>query len=256
MKKILKSFCIAFSIYSKIPVPIFEWKEEDMKYHLIFFPFVGGIIGLILMGWNCLCSRFQIGSLAGALITAAIPILITGGFHVDGYMDTCDALSSYQPAEEKRRILKDPHIGAFSVIMLVVLMLFYIAGLLETKTEYFPVFCCCFSFSRALSGISVILFKKSKNEGMLHTFAANSDRASKTVVGFLTVEALLCAGLAIALQPVAGIVILLTMLVTYLIYYCISMKQFGGISGDLAGFFVTTAEVVAAVSLAVLSYIV
>ena len=34
----LKAMCIAFSIYSKIPVPIFKWEEKEMKYQLIFFP--------------------------------------------------------------------------------------------------------------------------------------------------------------------------------------------------------------------------
>ena len=42
----LKALCIAFSIYSKIPVPIFDWKEKEMKYQLIFFPWVGAVIGL------------------------------------------------------------------------------------------------------------------------------------------------------------------------------------------------------------------
>ena len=40
------------------------------------------------------------------------------GFHVDGFMDTMDALHSYQPRERKLEILKDSHIGAFSVIKL------------------------------------------------------------------------------------------------------------------------------------------
>ena len=43
---VIKSFFIAFSIYSKIPVPQFAWKEEDMRYTLCFFPWVGAVIGL------------------------------------------------------------------------------------------------------------------------------------------------------------------------------------------------------------------
>ena len=38
---ILKSIIIAFSMYSKIPMPQFEWKEEDMKHVLCFFPWIG-----------------------------------------------------------------------------------------------------------------------------------------------------------------------------------------------------------------------
>lgn len=35
--RIIKSFFIAFSMYSKIPMPQFQWKDEDMRYALCFF---------------------------------------------------------------------------------------------------------------------------------------------------------------------------------------------------------------------------
>ena len=41
LKKIGKAFVVAFSLYSKIPMPRFNWESEDMKYHLCFFPWVG-----------------------------------------------------------------------------------------------------------------------------------------------------------------------------------------------------------------------
>lgn len=59
---ILKSLVIAFSIYSKIPVPQFEWKEEDMKYMLCFFPWVGAVIGGCVYLWISLCRWFSVGS--------------------------------------------------------------------------------------------------------------------------------------------------------------------------------------------------
>ena len=42
--KIIKSFCVAIAMYSKIPVPMFDWNEENMKYSIAFFPFVGVVI--------------------------------------------------------------------------------------------------------------------------------------------------------------------------------------------------------------------
>ena len=56
---VIKSFFIAFSIYSKIPVPQFAWKEEDMRYTLCFFPWVGAVIGLCFLLWN----RFAVHTL-------------------------------------------------------------------------------------------------------------------------------------------------------------------------------------------------
>ena len=99
-------------MYSKIPMPQFEWKEEDMRYMLCFFPWIGAVIGICLWLWAVLCEKAGIGMLAFTTIGSVIPILITGGFHVDGFMDTMDAFHSYQPREKKLEILKDSHIGA------------------------------------------------------------------------------------------------------------------------------------------------
>ena len=78
-------FFIAFSMYSKIPMPQFEWKDEDMRYALCFFPWVGAVIGVLWYLWKWICDRFAVGTLCYAVVGTAIPILVTGGFHVDGF---------------------------------------------------------------------------------------------------------------------------------------------------------------------------
>ena len=93
--KLLKALVISFSMYSGIPMPQFEWKEEDMKYMLCFFPWIGAVIGAGIVLWSMLCKQAELGMLCYTMGGAAIPLLITGGFHVDGFMDTMDALSSH-----------------------------------------------------------------------------------------------------------------------------------------------------------------
>ena len=117
---IIKAMIIAFSTYSKIPMPQFEWKEEDMRYSMCFFPWVGAVIGALVFAWYRIAQKLGFYEWTYVCIATAIPLLVTGGFHVDGYMDTMDAFHSYQPRERKLEILKDAHIGAFSVIMLAV----------------------------------------------------------------------------------------------------------------------------------------
>ena len=85
--RIIKSFFIAFSMYSKIPMPQFQWKDEDMRYALCFFPWVGAVIGALWYLWKWFCDRFGVGTLCYTVVGTAIPILITGGFHVDGFLD-------------------------------------------------------------------------------------------------------------------------------------------------------------------------
>ncbi|MBR4413672.1 MAG: adenosylcobinamide-GDP ribazoletransferase, partial [Lachnospiraceae bacterium] len=87
--RLIKSFLIALSMYSKIPVPRTEWKEEDMKYVFIFFPVVGVVIGGLIFGWYALCKYLEnVPEICKVLVVAAIPVIVTGGIHVDGFMDT------------------------------------------------------------------------------------------------------------------------------------------------------------------------
>ena len=140
MTCMFRSFLLAFSMYSKIPVPQFVWKEEDMQYMLCFFPWVGAVIGGVLFLWNELCGRFAVGGL-------------------DGFMDTMDAFCSYSPRERKLEILKDSHIGAFSVIMLALYGLIYLGAFSEIKDGgLFGSVCGGFFLSRCLSGIAGVYF--------------------------------------------------------------------------------------------------
>ena len=114
--KILRTIAVTFAQYSRIPMPHFDWKEDDMKYSMSVFPSIGAVIGMIYFAVYTLCCRFLVPATAAALLMTAVPVIITGGFHIDGFMDVADALSSYGSREDKLRILKDPHIGAFSVL--------------------------------------------------------------------------------------------------------------------------------------------
>ena len=252
----LKAFCIAFSIYSKIPMPRFNWEEKEMRYHLIFFPWVGGLIGLLLVFWQYVRERFGIGQLAFVLVAAAIPLLVTGGFHVDGYMDTMDALKSYKTREEKLEILKDPHIGAFAVLMLAAIGLIFLGGLSETASALLPAAAAGFFLSRAFSGIAVITCPNAKKDGMLHTFSRSAGgKARRLVLGFLILEAVLCAGLMVYLHPVCGGCCIGAALLVFLYYHQMAIRQFGGITGDTAGFFVTVSETAMIVTAAVVSVV-
>lgn len=238
---IVKGIVIAFSIYSKIPVPQFPWEEEDMKYMLCFFPWIGAVIGGCVYLWNRGCWLFGTGDLCRVSITAAIPLVITGGFHVDGFMDTMDAFHSYQPRERKLEILKDSHIGAFAVIMLAAYGLIYVGAFSEIRDKKcLGIVCLGFFLVRCLSGIGVVCFPSAKKEGMLYAFA---DGARKRKVKWvLILQAVLCAGgMMIADMYMAGGIVL-TALAVFGWYYWKCKKELGGITGDTAGWFVVVCE--------------
>lgn len=238
---IIKSLIIAFSVYSKIPVPQFDWKEEEMKYMLCFFPWVGAVIGVCVYLWNYLCEMFHIGKLCYTLIGVAVPLMITGGFHVDGFMDTMDAFHSYQPKEKKLEILKDSHIGAFAVIMFALYGIIYIGAFSEvTDQGLLRMVCGSFFLSRCLSGISVVSFPSAKKEGMLYLFASSSQ---KTIVKWwLYLQSIACILFLLWQSLVEGAIVVITAFFLFAYYYFRTKKEFGGITGDTAGYFVLICE--------------
>lgn len=239
--QILKSLAIAFSIYSKIPVPQFEWKEENMKYMLCFFPWIGAVIGGCVYLWSYLCGIFDVGEICHFLIGAAIPLIITGGFHVDGFMDTMDAFYSYRSKEKKLEILKDSHVGAFAVIMLAVYGMVYMGAFSEIVDDrLLKIVCGGFFLSRCLSGFSVVFFPPAKKDGMLYLFASSSQ---KTVVKWsLYLQGMICIFFMLWQSLHRGAIVVAAALFAFAFYYYRTKNELGGITGDTAGYFVIICE--------------
>ena len=238
---LLRSLAIAISMYSKIPVPTVDWNEKNMKYAMCFFPVVGAVAGglQLLIGY-LLLKYTSCGNLFFAIAMALIPVIVSGGIHLDGFADTVDALSSYGDREKKLEILKDPNTGAFAVIGLCVYFLADTALWSEVTVELLPVIACTYMFSRSLSGISVVSFRAAKNSGLLRTFQDGAQKKRVRVV--LIVWACVCGGIMLYLSWKTAVIVILAALFVFLYYYRMSRKQFGGTTGDLAGYFLQVCE--------------
>ena len=172
---VLQTIAVAFAMFSAVPVPQFDWNEKNMRYSLCAFPLVGVLCGVL---W-CVCASLPLPAMVRAAGFCLIPIWVTGGIHLDGYADTCDALCSYGDTQKKLDILKDPHCGAFAVIRLCSYFVAYFA------------LCCCVQFTPQVGAVWLLAL----------------------VAGFVLWR-----------------------------YHRVAIKQFGGITGDLAGWFLQKAE--------------
>lgn len=246
---VIKACIIAFGTYSKLPVPFFEWKEKDMKYSICFFPLVGIVTGMLEYFWLWLCNEYDFSDILKVSIGIVINIVITGGIHIDGYMDTMDALHSYQPREKKLEILKDAHIGAFAVIMLLVYLLVYAGVLSEIDLDNAGIYSGTFVLSRILSGLSVVWFKSAKSDGMLYAFSSSAHK--KAARGILISELILISGCMVYFGGIRAVITVAVSFFVFIYYRYKSYKEFGGITGDLAGWFLCLCEVAAAIVCAI-----
>lgn len=246
MKTMWNSFKIAFSMYSKLPMPKSDWNGDNIAYAMICFPWIGGLIGIITYGifrlgeW-CEVQQTGISDITFTVLMVIVPVLVTGGIHMDGFMDTQDALSSYQTKERRLEILKDPHAGAFAILSCAVYFLCYIgiyASLTERSVKAAAV---GFILSRTLSGLSVVTFPQAKKDGLAATFAENA--AKKTVKIVLGSYLIVLCGVLIVTSKGVGIAAAAAAGAVFFYYYRMSLKDFGGITGDLAGYFLQMCEI-------------
>lgn len=240
--RVIRSLFIAFSTYSRIPVPQVEWSEENRKYSMCFFPLIGAVIGLLLWGWLWLCDALSIGPVLKGAAGALLPILVTGGIHMDGFMDTSDALASWQPKERRLEILKDSHVGAFAVLGCAGYLLLHAALLSEASATSGALLCCVFVLSRALSAWAMATFRSARPQGMLDAFAQAAHRRMVTVS--CVVYAVLCAVVWAVFGGWLTLVCLLAAALCVIYYRHMANKQFGGVTGDLAGWFLQVTELV------------
>lgn len=241
MAVIAKSFCTAFLMYSRIPVPKVKWCKENRRYALCFFPCIGMVIGLLYLGFVKICLYYGIPSLFQAVGSLLIPFIVTGGIHMDGYLDVCDAKACMGDKEKRFEVMKDSHIGAFAVIHFVFLTLIGLASFAEVKeTKVAAMIGICYFLSRSYSALFAVTLKNAKGEGSLMTFTSASHKRITIITQIVWI--ILGNACLVWLNPWVGSLLFLAQLLISLYYYCFSRKWFGGITGDLAGYFVTVFE--------------
>ena len=239
---VIRSLLIAFSTYSRIPVPQVEWNEENRRYSMCFFPLVGLVTGLLVWGWLSLCACLKMGPFLQGAVAALLPLLITGGIHMDGYMDTTDALASWQSQEKRLEILKDSHTGAFAVMGCAGYLLLSAALYSEADPAAGLRLAGVFVLSRALSAFALVRMRNARNRGMLDDISRVTEKRLVTLSG--GVYALLCLVLWLATGVRTALLCVLAAVLCYLYYQHMSYKQFGGVTGDLAGWFLQVTELV------------
>lgn len=233
MKKYLKALVMTFSMFLIIPCPFKIWDEESRPYMNIFLPFVGAIIGGINFLVCFLLYKINTPFMIIAFLMTFMPLFLTGFMHLDGFIDTVDAIGSYKEREERIRILKDSHVGAFGVISVALLILATFVFSNYVANLYMLIFIPI--VSRILSAIVLMVLPKI-------SVSEYSDRKIK--VGEL-IYYILLLGVIIALSFIFfgyyGFS-LLFMTLLFLLHIIKPMKSLGGINGDVAGFLISSSE--------------
>ena len=239
---VLETVAVAFGMYSALPVPRVEWNKKNMRYALAAFPLVGAALGLAWWGVCALGNALALPVVLRGAMLCVLPTLLTGGIHLDGYADTCDALASHASPARKQDILRDPHCGAFAVIRLCVFFIAYFALCCAVEPTKTALWCVGSGFvlSRALSGLLLTVLNVAEGSSLAKAFA---DAAAKRRVRWMLCAAsVLLAAAMLWRGGLTGAAMLCAAALTVRRYVYTATREFGGTSGDLAGWFLVKAE--------------
>ncbi len=231
--KIIKSFLMTVSMYTIIKTPRMNIETKDIPYVFCFFPLIGVIIASVFHFVFPYLLQFHEIFIAG--IFAFFPIILTGGIHLDGFGDTCDGYFSYADKEKKLEILKDPHMGAFGAIGITSYLLLNVVIWVQliSAPKYLHFAICGYIISRCLLALFAVCVKPAKGSGLLYMFV---DGAGKTAVKITSSLILILIFIILTLKnPFIFSINLLVILIFCLWYYKMINREFGGITGDLAG---------------------
>lgn len=202
-----------------------------------FFPLVGLIIGIILAA---LC--WALGMVFPVPVSAALTLvaleILTGGHHVDGLIDTFDALVAGKTTQQRLEIMSDTRVGAFGITAACMLLITKYAAM-SSAGSFMPILVFPVLSRWALTG-SILIFPSAKNEGS--GFAVKN---TARWAGFACATATTLIVIIFSLGIIAGPLLMIALLALTSLIAQLFSRLFGGLTGDCYGALVEIGEVLA-----------
>jgi adenosylcobinamide-GDP ribazoletransferase len=200
----------------------------EMGHAVGYYPLVGLVIGLLLAGANLLLQRFFPG-LVGAALLLALWVLLSGGLHLDGFLDACDGLLGGSTPERRLEIMRDHHIGAFAFTGGMLLFLVKFAALATLGIRSFPALVLAPVLGRWSMSLAVAAFPYARAQGLGKNM---KDYVTWRQVGLATLVSLAVAWFSAGWRglAVAGLA-----LYVMLAAVGFTLKRIPGLTGDIYG---------------------
>lgn len=249
MRYLFAPLLVALSFLTLLPVGVANPKDAEISRSRGWYPFVGLLYGLMLVGilWLFVIvpPPFALTLLAAALLVV-IPALVNRFLHLDGLMDFCDAMWGGRTVERRLEIMRDSRVGSFAVagcfcVLLIKFAALYSLGLLigslAASLLAFPV------ISRWCMALLLTVFPYGRQQGIGSAFFAGDRPWLATALALLTAVAVCW----LALGVVGVSILAASSLLALGLGLWTARRLGGGLTGDCYG---ATNEIVEAFSLA------
>lgn len=221
-----------------------DWSLESFGKSVKFFPLIGAVLGSIIAGCYYIVSHylplFDINISANfiAIIIFILGILLTGGLHCDGFMDTADGVFSGRSRERMLEIMKDSCVGSNAVVAFFILSILKIAFLIEIPSDKLIIALFLAPIiSRCNMVLAITKFPYARLDGMGKAFAQYADKYTFYLSLLFTLLLVLPWG------KIAAITLGVSLISGYLLSKYLT-NILGGLTGDTYGALTEIIEVV------------
>lgn len=230
----MRNLRIAFGLMTTLPIRLPEsWSAGDSGRAAVWYPFVGLIVGMLTwLAWRG--ANLVFPAWAAGVIALVLWILLTGGLHLDGLADCCDGLFVSTAPERRLEIMKDPHIGTFGVIGLILVLLLKAAALSSLSLTSGLGIVLAASLARWCILLGALL-PQARVSGMGADFASGFQRS------FIFWGAIVPVGLAIFMGA-TGLLSALAGVGAAALVLRLAKSRIGGVTGDVFGMIVEVTE--------------
>ncbi|MEW6400514.1 MAG: adenosylcobinamide-GDP ribazoletransferase [Chloroflexota bacterium] len=231
----MRSLRIAFGLMTTLPIRLpDDWSAGDSGRASVWFPLVGVVIGaLTWLAWKG--SMLLFPPLVAGVITLAVWVALTGGLHLDGLADCCDGLLASTSVERRLEIMKDPRLGAFGGIGLILILFLKAAALASLTSAASLGILLAASLARwciLLAG----LLPLARPSGMAADFAAGFRRILILWGALIPLAAAIFPG-------VRGVIAMFVGLIAVASVLWLAKSRINGVTGDVFGMVVEVVEV-------------
>jgi adenosylcobinamide-GDP ribazoletransferase len=218
----------AVNLLTRVPLRAQVHTEERIARAVPWFPIVGAAVGLAVAGAYA-GMIVVVPALPAAAIAVSLGALVTGAFHEDGLADVADAFGGGGDREDRLRILKDPRLGTYGVVAIVMSMLIRVSSVASLPWRAALVAIpAAHALSRGAAVVAMVSFKPVE-EGLGASYTRSLSRG-RAVVGVIVGAAV--AVVLVRTWVVLGLVISVVVIATI---GALARRKIGGINGDVLG---------------------
>jgi adenosylcobinamide-GDP ribazoletransferase len=226
----MRPFFTALAFLSLIPSPRYDdFKGDELGRAMALFPLIGLILGVLLFGLNILLEPYLPAGLLNIILIATL-VLLTGGIHLDGLMDTADGFGGGNNRAKVLQIMKDSRTGSFGVLAAILILM--------VKWETLN------NISPASKGTALLVMPVMARWGqVILTYISPSARVDgfgRHVIKGLGIPSLAIAflsalGIAVFLAGWPGLILIVFASIFSFLWSRLFVIRIGGITGDVIG---------------------